>query len=427
MCCSRSRSARPRWAGAFASLLALALLASCSDPPTRPPSAASRPALDLTTVPTSGVIAGIDLGVLPGDVTSRATFVGADGAVYGRSVSASGTPRFFRWTQAGGMVQVSTIPSAPVHPQPAVGGPFPFVYLAAFTFAANAKGEATGYLCWREGCGGDPQPFEDQSHAFRYSAGAGAVELDTRRPSAPDEPTPPEPLGTSHGMSINKWGHVAGEYWQFNGADPQAFFWTPADSFRLVSGTNLDTTMINDIDQVIAQTQSAITRCSTLYRPDLGRRDLVTPAGECTFDDAAARAVAQQVNGPLVVGWVIERTEETDREHAALWRVPAPNRAAYPRVNASPIAFASRISLAVTGGRYHQLYGATQSSNAGPYVEVVDWGDGTSSRRTRATLAGGLFYQAHTYTKPGTYWVRVYVKDAQGRWGVDERRLTVTS
>jgi hypothetical protein len=57
----------------------------------------------------------------------------------------------------------------------------------------------------------------------------------------------------------------------------------------------------------------------------------------------------------------------------------------------------------------------------------VDWGDGTSSRRPRASLAGGLFYQAHTYTKPGTYWVRVYVKDAQGRWGVDERRLTVTS
>jgi len=416
----RSPSAPRSWR---ASLLALALLAACNDLPT-PPGVVPRPALDVTTVPPSGVIAAVDLGVLPGDVRSEATFVGEDGAVYGRSFDDGGTSRFFRWTQAGGMVQVSSIPSAPVHPLPAVDGPFPFVYLAAFTFAANAKGEATGYLCWREGCGDDPQPFEDQSHAFRYSAGAGAVELDTRRPAAPDEPTPPEPLGTSHGMSINRWGHVAGEYWQFNGADPQAFFWTPADSFRLVSGTNLDTTMINDIDQVIAQTQSAITRCSTLYRPDLRRRDLVTPAGECTFDDAAARAVAQQVNGPLAVGWVIERTEETSREHAALWRVPALNRAAFPVVNANPYGGSGGLVYLSTGGRYYQLYRAAQSSPRGPYLELVDWGDGTSSRRTRSSI-GVTTSQVHTYRATGVYWVRVYVKDALGRWGVGERKVTV--
>jgi hypothetical protein len=59
-------------------------------------------------------------------------------------------------------------------------------------------------------------------------------------------------------------------------------------------------------------------------------------------------------------------------------------------------------------------------------VELVDWGDGASSRRPRATIAGKTTFQDHIYARPGTYWVRVYVKDARGRWGVDERRVTVT-
>jgi len=33
--------------------------------------------------------------------------------------------------------------------------------------------------------------------------------------------------------------------------------------------------------------------------------------------------------------------------------------------------------------------------------------------------------QVHTYRATGVYWVRVYVKDALGRWGVSERKVTV--
>jgi hypothetical protein len=58
-------------------------------------------------------------------------------------------------------------------------------------------------------------------------------------------------------------------------------------------------------------------------------------------------------------------------------------------------------------------------------VELVDWGDGTTSRRTRPSV-GVITSQNHLYTKAGTYWVRVYVQDAQKRWGVAERKLTVT-
>jgi hypothetical protein len=421
-------SARPRCAGVSLGLLVASLLTACSDPLTSPPSALSRPALDLVTLPTKGSIAAVDLGALPGDAWSEATFVGADGAVYGRSVSASGTPRFFRWTQAGGMVQVSTIPTRTVYPLPAVGGPFPFVYQDAFVYAANAKGEATGWLCPGD-CGTDPDPGPSPAHVFRYSSGAGAVELDTRRFGEPPD-LPLEPGNASHGKSINRWGHITGKWWDQPENDEQTFFWTPIDSFQLVGTVEDRSSEVNDIDQVIGSTQiPASTQCSFVWRTDLGRHTLLTPAGEC-YDpdsDALARALAQQVSGPLVVGWVAVRVGDGRQQHAALWRVPAPDRAAYPAVNASPFSYSTRLSLGATGGRYHQLFQATQTSNAGPYVELVDWGDGTSSRRPRASLAGGLFYQAHTYTKPGTYWVRVYVKDAQGRWGVDERRLTVTS
>ena len=424
MCCSRSRSARPRWAGAFASLLALALLAACSDPPTRPPSAL-RPALDIVLPPTSGAIFPVDLGVLPGDVRSEATFVSADGTVYGRSFASydGGASRFFRWTQAGGMVQVSSIPSAPAYPLPALAGPFPFIYEDAFARAANAKGEATGDLCPGD-C--DPRVSQDNSHVFRYSAGAGVVELDTRRFGELPE-VPLGPASTSHGLSINKWGHVAGQYWPFDGADPLGFFWTPVDSFRLVAFHDLAAAQVNDIDQVVGHVVGSMDECSFVWRPDLGRYDLVNPSGACIGEKLYARALAQQVNGPLVVGWADVTPEgEPSRRHAALWRVPAPNRAAYPRVNANPPGGTSATVRLANGGSYFQLYTATQTSASGPYLEHMDWGDGRSSRRTRSSISATA-YQGHVYTKTGTYWVRVYVRDARGRWGVGERRVTVTS
>jgi hypothetical protein len=407
-------------------MLALALLAACSDPPTRPPAAAPSVAADLAVLPpTRGSIRAVDLGVLPGDVASEATFVSEAGVVYGRSFrTLGGTPRFFRWTQAGGMVLVSSIPAAPVYPLPTITGPHPPFYTKVIPHVANAKGEATGELCLIE-CDSPARPSQNSSHVFRYSVGSGVVELDTRRWGDARGPG-----YTSHGLSINRWGHIAGEYWQVEGGDPQALFWTPVDSFRLVSEPIATAAQVNDIDQVVATTQTPGTdRCSSAWRPDLGRYELATPSGVCDFADGPlARALTQQVNGSLVVGWTVDTAGGGFARHAALWRVPAPNRAAFPKVDASPLTFASRISLARTGGLYHQFYRATQSAAVGPYLELVDWGDGTSSRRTRSSSVGGkIFYQTHTYTKRGTYWVRVYVKDARDRWGVDERRLTVTN
>lgn len=83
--------------------LALLAAAACTDRPTAPlPGGA--PARRV--VAAAGVILPVDLGTLPGASESEATYVTDDGAVYGYSGG-----RAFRWTAAGGMTEVSSIPA----------------------------------------------------------------------------------------------------------------------------------------------------------------------------------------------------------------------------------------------------------------------------------------------------------------------------
>jgi hypothetical protein len=397
---------RRRIRRAWPVLTALAVLAACDEAPTAPAPVA--PHRDVAVAPTSGPdLLAVDLGALPGDAGSEATYVAEDGVVYGRSFGANGA-RFFRWTATGGMTQVSAIP-APARP------PLP-TFPNGKAFAANSKGEATGAVCWPLAvvCHASQPTFGDDAFAVRYSPGAGVVPIDTRYLAhrAGDR------LKTSIGYGINRWGHVAGVYEDFTD-DPRTFVWTPIDSFRIIAvdaATDLGLASINDIDQAIGvEGGFGAAPTSAVWRPDLGRRRLLWTSGVDL--DVGAIARAQQIRGTLVVGKA--------GPHAALWRVPAVNRAAFPTVNANPYGgTASTIRLS-SGGRYYQLYKATQSAASGPYLELVDWGDGTSSRRTGSSI-GVVTSQNHLYAKTGTYWVRVYVKDAKGRWGVDERKLTVT-
>ena len=418
-------------------LAAVALAATgCDRPPTAPLAPpASRPPRLATAA--DGAVLAQDLGVLPGDVRSEATFITEDGAVYGQSFPTFGdeSPRFFRWTQDGGMVEVSSIPQPTSPPLPASLPlpPPPPQWLRAFPLAANTKGEVTGMLCIAE-CDEPPDRTSSAitAHALRYSAGAGTVDIDQRFGDPPDF----EPMWITRGWSINKWGHVAGSFWATDG-DPVVFFWTPlpgprADEFgQFVFVSNNSMTIdftdmrVNDVDQVIGRAGGqAFEPCAFVWRPDLGTRELLSPGVPCANDEfgSPGRALAQQDEGTLVVGW---GNFPGVGVHAALWDVPAVNRAGFPEVNANPLPFfTSTISLARTGGRVYQFYRGTQSPASGPYLELVDWGDGTTSERTRSQL-GVTTSQNHVYTNPGTYWVRVYVKDAQGRWDVDERRLTV--
>jgi hypothetical protein len=400
-------------------LAAATSLAACDRPPVAPDSSAWRGSISALS---PGIVAE-NLGTLPGDVKSEATFVTGGGTVYGRSYAEGGeTPRFFRWTKNAGLTEVSAIPTPPAPPLPSLAPSPPFA--RAVVTAANAKGEATGALCFDdcETLPDDPTAVS-LTHAFRFSAGAGAQDLD---------PRPRDPFGDSNqsrGWSINRWGHVAGTYWGEPGTEPRPFIWTPLDSFQLFDVLlpgDLGDTRVNDVDQVIGTYGTAESApCAFVWRRDLGRRDLDSPLGSCIDGDGReTRALAQQRRGRLVVGWAWVRVGGRSERHAALWRVPALDRAADPKVDASPVPRSSKISLAETGGRYFQLYRVTQSTPAGPYTELVDWGDGSTSRRRRAGT-NVLAYQEHVYTRTGKYWVRVYVQDATGRWGVDERRLTV--
>jgi len=175
-------------------------------------------------------------------------------------------------------------------------------------------------------------------------------------------------------------------------------------------------------------------KIARVWRPDLAEHVLgFDPSTADICDESCSTfALTQQRAGTLVVGGIQVNVGDealgTLRyyTHAALWRVPAVNRAGFPSVNANLYSASSTISLASSGGRYYQTYRATQATAAGPYLELVDWGDGTTSRRTRSSV-GVTTSQVHTYARRGTYWVRVYVKDAQGRWAVSEHKVTVTA
>jgi hypothetical protein len=403
----------------------VALLAACDRTPTAPGAAPRRPLASRAASGNVAAIAAQDLGTLPGDDESEATFITEDGAVYGTSRSFDRErPRFFRWKAGEGMTEVAAIPRPRGPALPNLASP-PRPFARAVVTAANDKGEATGVLCWSDCFGSFYDPRDFGGHVLRYSPGEGVRELDTRR-FVPFEPDRPD--GGSHAWSINRWGHIAGLFAPED--EYRTFFWTPLDSFRFVNkglaAFDPGEARVNDVDQVISVEGGSATGFTGLaWRPDFPVHRLTAPPG-VDFDET--RPLAQQVRGTLVVGRMTTFSEESGfATHAALWQVPAVNRAAFPSVDANPYGGPGS-TLRVHGSsgvRYYQLYHAAQAAASGPYVELVDWGDGTTSRRTEPRV-GALTSQSHLYARPGTYWVRVYVEDAQGRWGVDERKLTVT-
>jgi hypothetical protein len=404
-------------------------VAACDRPPTEPSGPfATRPTAARFVGP-SGTIVGIDLGTLPGDSSSEATYVADDGAVYGSSYAGTdlvGTRRYFRWTATTGMRQVASIPSPTAYPRPSLTAPDG---RAVDERAANVKGEVTGQMCAPPGADGDwPCRFEEPpglsyTQVFRWSAGAGVRNLEPPEGNPVDEPM------ESVGLAINRWGHIAGYRRDRDDDQPLHFFWAPVDTFVGFSPPGYESlrtpVLLNDNDQLVAARNTMDKDVfAYTWRPDLGLKLLMPPS--CAHFPGST-GLAQNAT-TSVVGWgsvTIPGEELRCTRHAMLWRVPAVNRAGYPSVNVNPITSTSTISLSKSGGRYFQFYKGTQSTASGPYTELVDWGDGSTSSVTRATT-GGTYYQSHVYKRTGTYWVRVYVKDRLGRWGVGERKVTVT-
>jgi len=390
---------------AKASIVALgALLAACDRPPTEP-SVAPRPRPALASA--SSDVAAIDLGTLPGDAWSVAQFVDESGVVYGQSCSLPATCRNFRWTPTDGIqLFTGTIPGRG-------GGNI------------NAKGERAETICPDGG-----SECEGASRAARVFVGGLAQDLGT-------EPVESESPRSARGLLINRWGHVAvlTEYSFFGTHQTSLALWTPRTGYRHVAPaelqiepwTVLEVLLLNDNDQVVANEFFVLESRPVVWRADLGapvplRSPTHDPNAEHEFPESF---VLDQNNRRELVGSAFVETPGGRAEHAVLWAVPPLDRTDWPVVDANPYGGSgSRISLSSPGaGRYYQLYQATQAA-AGPYVELVDWGDGTTSRRTRPRV-GILTSQNHLYAAPGTYWVRVYVTDAQGRWGVDERKVTI--
>lgn len=385
-----------------AALAAALALAACDAAPVAP-RADSVSRGTAAALAGSGEIVGIDLGVLPGDVSSRPVWITEDGAVYGYSYGASEpTGHPFRWTAATGMQAVASIPPKPAFPIPA-GAP-------AGAFAANAKGEVTG------------PDVEIREPAWRWSRGAGKRVLD------PWFALDPEFVDPSNGAAINRWGHVAGG--RSSEGSLITFLWTPVDSFgdpgeiysRVTSGESTNQPpyiTINDNDQVT--TMVCCLPNALVWRPDMGSRALVNADGVLS-EDQPTYPLAQN-NRNQVVG--LGKPSGPGGMHATLWNTPPIDRTGFPTVNARPLAIATTsTSLSKLGGVYRQYFKGAQSPAAGPWTEILDWGDGTTTRRRRSSLV--LTSAAHTYTRTGTYWVRVYIRDNVGRWAVGEQRVTVS-
>jgi hypothetical protein len=395
-------------------LLSATLLAGCDRPPTGPSPTSRRVALSLATAAADNTIVGIDLGVLPGDRSSEAAFITDDGTVYGFSYpdelrpdyapGPTGEPPFrrFRWTPGEGIRQVMAFPPRPVPPIPA-GAP-------AIARAANAKGEVTGASA--------EELF--LAHAWRWSRDAGLRFL---------EPADDGSIERSAGVAINRWGHVAGPRTVFDIVlaglwTPVAGFGEPGDRYAFVNVEAMPDPgfyHLNDNDQVLAR-GGVIDVYGVVWRPDLGARILVQPGytgGDLIDTDAAGQNARNQV-----VGWARIGSDERSVAHAVLWNVPAVDRAGFPTIDTRPIATqTSTVRLSTSRGVYYQLFRTAQSPTAGPWTEIIDWGDGTTTRRPARTL--GTRYAAHSYARTGTYWVRAYVEDRLGRWAVGEQRVTV--
>jgi hypothetical protein len=394
-------------------LLATTLLAACDRPPTGPTPAGRGAGLSLATASADNVVRGIDLGVLPGDQTSEAAFITDDGTVYGYSYADAGPDyapgptaeppfRRFRWTPGGGLQEVMAFPprSIPAIPPGAPAG----------AWAANANGEATGA----------PEGDGWLNHAWRWSRGSGQQFL---------ESTDEGSSRSSAGAAINRWGHVAGPR-SLDGTviaglwTPVAGFGEPGDRYAFVNIESLPDPgyyHLNDNDQLLSR-GGIIDTYGAVWRPDIGARILVQPGyaqGDLIDTDAAGQNARNQV-----VGWATIGEGSRGVAHAVLWNLPPVNRVGFPTIDPRPVPnMTSTVRLSANRGAYYQLFATAQSPAAGPWTEIVDWGDGSTTRRAARAL--GTRFAAHAYTRTGTYWVRTYVKDRLGRWAVGEQKVTV--
>jgi probable HAF family extracellular repeat protein len=129
----------------------------------------------------------VDLGTLPGDFTSQAMFVSANGELVGTSTGGP-VPHVFAWTAGGGMVDIGNLGGAVITP-----------------VAVNASGQIVGY---------GTTAGSAAMHAFSWTPGGTIQDLGT--------------LGSSdtRAVDVNASGVVVGHANLTNDAGVHAFAWT---------------------------------------------------------------------------------------------------------------------------------------------------------------------------------------------------------
>ena len=172
----------------------------------------------------------VDLGVLPGSFFCSASAVSADGqAVVGDCVFGSGMTRAFRWTAVRGMVDLGVLP----------GGSFSYANAVSADGAVVTGGSA--------------------GHAFRWTAAEGMVDLGVL------------PGGSySSGDGVSAYGAVVAGFGDVEGRNQRAFRWTAAAGMvdlGVLPGESLSNAYLVSADGAVVVGQSGY----RAFRAYLGR------------------------------------------------------------------------------------------------------------------------------------------------------------
>jgi probable HAF family extracellular repeat protein len=196
----------------------------------------------------------VDLGTLPGDDSSTAMFVSANGEIVGTS-SANGNPHVFAWTAGGGMVNIGNLGGGFINP-----------------VAVNASGQIVGY---------GSTTGNLATHAFSWAPGGTIQDLGT--------------LGGSdtRAVAVNSSGVVVGQGSLTGDTAVHAFAWTASGGIvdlGTLGGTVSIPADINDNGRVTGSAALAGNTSSHAVVWNLGSGPVSTTTGLATSGSPAVIA-----------------------------------------------------------------------------------------------------------------------------------------
>lgn len=244
----------------------------------------------------------IDLGTLPDGDFSEATGINNSGQVVGMSTAGDGTTRAFSWTAAGGMREIGTLPG----------------YVHSAAMGINDAGQVAGFSST------DPPrrpfPFVNAEtfflvfgpRAFVWTEAGGMQDLGALQAGVCNNR---ESLATA----INNLGQVTGESRINIACRHQGFFWTPADGMRGILGQNAYAYAINDLGQVVGlgPVGGIVSPVAMVWTEAEGSRPLPPLFLLNGFSHSAAFGIN---NHGAIVGWAQLRTAVNS--HAVVWSDP---------------------------------------------------------------------------------------------------------